>query len=424
MKKGLLKFSLLLITWMLVISVSYAAKITQKNGRVIEGEIISFDKSSVTVKELVFGIIEIARERILKIEPPLQEKEVKKERIEPEIQKQEERYIVDFTIREKKLISICLSGGMNNINGGDLNGAIRDYKELIKDLNDYYYGTDHSADWKELSWIQNFKGEVLFNLSPNFSIGLGFEYLTKKNKGTITFSEDNSDTIYENGYYYTYSRIDNYSEEPSYKLVAIPVTLNIYYFMPFSKKVEAFFVGGIGYYFGTLTYDNPYQSDIDYKEDYYSAADDTYLFSWVEDDLDEGTGTYKATCNTIGFHGGMGVDIKLSSNISLVAEGIYRYVKFNDWEGSWSDEWTYDDRWGWSDAVEGYDEASGSASDEWSGKIWYYDEYENSDIGKWYKKMELPDRDPMPLEGKIKNVRQAEINLNGFSLRIGIKFSF
>ncbi|NOR53154.1 MAG: hypothetical protein GQ536_03585, partial [Candidatus Aminicenantes bacterium] len=211
MKKRLLKFSLLLITWMLVISVSYAAKITQKNGRVFEGEIISFDKSSVTVKEPVFGIIKIPRERILKIVPPLEEKEVKKERIEPGIKKQEERYIVDLTIREKKLISICLSGGMNNITGGDLNGAIRDYKQLITDLNDYY-GTDNSADWKELSWILNFKGELLYNLSPHFSIGLGFEFLTKKNKGAIILSEDYSDTIYENGYYYTYSLIDNYSE--------------------------------------------------------------------------------------------------------------------------------------------------------------------------------------------------------------------
>ena len=422
MKKGLLKFFLLLVTWMLVITVSYAAQITLKNGRVIEGEIISFDKSSVTVKEPVSGIIKIPRERILKIEPPLEEKEVKKARIEPGIKKQEDPYIVDFRIREKKLISLCLSGGMNNINGGDLNGAIRDYKQLITDYNDYY-STDHRADWKELSWILNFKGEFLYNLSPHFSIGLGFEYLTKKNKGAITLSEENSDTIYEGGYYYTYSLIDNYSEEPSYTLGAIPITLNIYYFMTLHKKVEAFFVGGIGYYFGTLTYDNPYQSDTDYKEDYFSTADDTYLFTRVQDDSYEGTGTYKkATCNTIGFHGGIGVDIKLFSNISLVAEGIYRYVKFKDWNGIWSDNYTWDERWGWSDV--GYSEDSGSVSESWNGKIWHYDEYENSDIGKWYQKMSLPERDPRPLEGEIKNVRQAEINLNGFSLRIGIKFSF
>ena len=167
MKKGPLKFSLLLITWMLVITVSYAAQITQKNGRVIEGEIISFDKSSVTVKDPVSGIIKIPRERILKIEPPLEEKEVKKARIEPGIKKQEDPYIVDFRIREKKLISIYLSGGMNNINGGDLNGAIRDYKQLITDYNDYY-STDHRADWKELSWILNFKGEFLYNRSKIF----------------------------------------------------------------------------------------------------------------------------------------------------------------------------------------------------------------------------------------------------------------
>ena len=421
MKKGLLKFFLFLITWMLVTGISYAAKITLKNGKVIEGEIISFDKTSVTIKDPTFGVIKIARERILKIDPPLEEKEEKKEKIEPAIQKQAVRYIVDLRAREKKLLSINISGGMNNINGGDVNGAIRDYKQLITDYNDYY-GTDNSADWEELKWIQNIKGEVLFNLSPSFSIGLGVEYLSKNNKGTITFSEANSDTIYEIGYYYMYSLDDNYSEEPSYKLQAIPVTLNFYYFMPFSSKIEAFFVGGIGYYFGTLTYNNPYQSATDYQEDYYSTAYDTYLFTWVQDDSYEGASSIKATCNTIGFHGGVGVDIKLFSNISLVAEGIYRYVKFKEWDGSWNDDWTWDERWGWSDV--GYEEDSGSVSDEWSGKIWYFEEYENSDIGKWYQKVSLPEREPTALEGEIRNVRHAAINLNGFSIRLGVKISF
>ena len=84
---------------MLVITVSYAAQITLKNGRVIEGEIISFDKSSVTVKEPVSGIIKIPRERILKIEPPLEEKEVKKPKAK---KKKEEAAVTEAEVPEEK----------------------------------------------------------------------------------------------------------------------------------------------------------------------------------------------------------------------------------------------------------------------------------------------------------------------------------
>lgn len=351
--------------------------------------------------------------------PPLEEKEIKKERLEAEIQRQEESYYVDFREKEKKLISIYLGGGLNNINGGDLNRVIQDYKQLIKDFNDYYT-TDYTADLKEFKWIQNYRGEVLLNLSRSFSIGLGFEYLTKKNKGTITFNDEYSGTVDETFYYYNYSLTDNYSEEPEYELIAIPVTFSIYYFIPITKRAEVFITGGVGYYFGKLKYNMPYTSDSEYSEDHY-ANDGTYWYTWIDNYSYTGTESYEAKCNKVGFHGGVGFEFKLFSNISLVAEGNYRYVKFKDWDGSWSDNWNWDETWGWSDL--GYSEDSGSESDSIdSGKIWYYEE-EYSDLGKQYRYMQLYEVEPAP-EERISNIRQAKINLNGFSFRIGIKISF
>ena len=420
-KKELLRFFRFSIIMMIIASISYADKIHLKNGSVIRGEIISFNDTSVTIMNPASGIMEISREKIIKIEPPLEEKEIKKERLEAEIQRQEERYYVDFREKEKKLISIYLGGGLNIINGGDLNGVIQDYKQLIEDLNDYYT-TDYTADLKEFKWIQNYKGEVLLNLSRSFSIGLGVEYLTKKNKGTITFSDEYSGTVNKSFYYYNYSLTDNHSEEPEYELIAIPVTFNIYYFIPITKRAEFFITGGIGYYFGKLKYNMPYISDQEYTEDQY-LNDGTYLDTWIRNYSYTGTESYEVKCNEVGFHGGLGFEYKIFSNISLVAEGNYRYVKFKDWNGSWSDNWNWDRTWGWSDT--GYSEDSGSETDSIdSGKIWYYEE-EYSDLGKQYRYMQLYEEEPIPdPEEGISNIRQAKINLNGFSFRIGIKISF
>jgi len=383
------------------------------------GKIISFNDTSVTIMNPASGIMEISREKIIKIEPPLEEKEIKKERLEAEIQRQEERYYVDFRKKEKKLISIYLGGGLNIINGGDLNGVIQDYKQLIEDLNDYYT-TDYTTDLKEFKWIQNYKGEVFLSLSRSFSISLGVEYLTKKNKGTTTFSDEYSGTVNESFYYYNYSLTDNYSEEHEYKLVAIPITFNIYYFLPISEKAKFFITGGIGYYFGKLKYNMPYISDYEYTEDHY-LNDGTHLDTLISNYSEDGTESYEVKCNEVGFHGGLGFEYKIFSNISLSAEGIYRYVEFNDWNGSWSDNWNWNLTEGWE--REGYDESSGSESKSInSGKMWYYEE-EYSDLEEQYRYIQLYETKPALKEG-ISNIRQAKINLNGFSFRIGIKISF
>lgn len=53
---------------------SFAAKVYLKDGRVLEGEILSFDAYNVTIKGPNLGAITIARSNILKIDPPLEEK--------------------------------------------------------------------------------------------------------------------------------------------------------------------------------------------------------------------------------------------------------------------------------------------------------------------------------------------------------------
>jgi len=405
---------------MIIVSVSYSAKIHLKNGSVIWGEIIFSDDTSVKIKEPVLGIRKISREKIIKVVPYLGEKEVNKKRIAAEIQEKEESYTFGYP-PEKKFVSIYLSGGLSNILGGDLNGMIKDWNEAYEDYDEFFTTSSFSADWKQFRLIQNLKGEILFNLSPSFSIGLGVEYLTKKNKGALTFSNEDMGTVYEAGYFYDAFFEENDNWEPEHKLTAIPVSLNAYLFIPVASQAELFITGGVSYYFGKLEYNEAYQYDLDLQADYY-LDDGTYLYTLEYDNYsEEGTIIYEAESKKIGFQAGIGFDVMLHSNISLVVEGNYRYVNFNDWNGNGEEEWSWNEQWKWSDEVDiHFDNDSGSES--WNQKIWYW-EFDDSDTEKQYKRIFLLDEKPVA-NTEIKNVRQAEINLNGFSLRAGIKISF
>ncbi len=181
MKKELLRFLLFPLVLIFIVSFSFATKIHLKNGYTITGEIISSDETSVTIRMPVLGIMKVARYKITKIEPPLEvspeEKELKNEIIEPgtpEPPTQEpakidalpqqskaksavqKPIISDFlgTRREKKRISFYLGGGLTEIDGGDLNSVIRDYKQLIADYNDFYL-TSYTIDWNEFERITN-----------------------------------------------------------------------------------------------------------------------------------------------------------------------------------------------------------------------------------------------------------------------------
>jgi hypothetical protein len=405
LKKEVLKICLFSILMMIFVSLctAYAATIRLKNGTIIGGERIFFDDASLIIKEPVPGI---AR----KISLPSFSNKAFLKTSQPE-------FISEW--KEKGRISFYIGGGASYINGGDLNGMIKGYNEFIRDWNDYYQ-TDYSIDWKEFGWIQNLKAEVLLNLSNSFSLGLGVEYLAKTQKGSMTLNDADSGTFNDTSYYYNYSLEDNYSSLPQPKLIVIPVTCDLYFFIPAGKKAEVFLKAGVGYYWSTLKYNEASVRDYKYQADYYDKEDDTFLYSWIDNYSDNDTRTYEAKCKELGYQAGIGLDIKLSSLFSLVVEGNYRYINLKDWSGNGSESLSWTEESGRSDL--GTNTTGANESDSWGGKIWYYELYD-SGLNKQYKRIFLHEEAPEANEW-IKNVRQAEINLNGFSLRAGIKITF
>jgi hypothetical protein len=446
MKKELLRFLLLPFILMIIVNFSFATKIRLINGYTITGEIISFDDTSVTIKAPVLGIMEISRDKIASIEPPLEgspeEKEPKTEPIEtqiPEPKVQEpareaifpqpsktksttqEPLAVDFLGKRgiKDRIGIYLGGGLNNINGGDLNGVIRDYKQLISDYNDFYL-TNYTVSWDEFKQITDWRAEVMVNITSSLSFGLGVEYFNYKiQRGSITLNDADSGIVDGGLYYYNYTLTDNYQFAPQQELTVIPVTFNLYYFIPIGNIAEVFFKAGVSYNIGRLKYNETYQSDYQYQADYYG-SDDSFWYTYVDNYTEDGTYSYDVKSNESGLQAGIGLDIKPLSFITLVIEGSYRSVNFKNWNGSGSDNWSFDEQWGRSDL--GYSTDSGNESEAWSGKIYYYELYD-SDLDKQYGFLSLHETPPQVSEF-IKNPRTGKINLNGFSLRVGLRFGF
>ena len=446
MKKALLRFLLYPLVLIFIVSFSFATKIHLKNGYTITGEIISSDETSVTIRTPVLGIMKIERYKITKIEPPLEvsseEKELTNEIIEPEIPEPKTQesageavipqqskaksagqkpIITDFMGRRraKKRASFYLSGGLIEIDGGDLNGVIRDYKQLVADFNDFYL-TSFTADWNEFKRITNWKAEVLVNITSSLSFGLGVEYMNSKiQRGNITLNTPGSGIFDGGAYYYNYTLTDNYQFAPQQELTVIPFTFSFYYFIPIGNIAEIFVNAGVSYNIGRLKYNETYQSEYDYQAEYY-ASDDNFWYTYIDDYTEEGTYSYSVKCNETGLHAGLGFDIKPFSFISLVVEGTYRRVNFKNWIGSGDDNYDWAEQWGRSDL--GYSTDSGNESDAWSGKIWYYELYD-SDLDNQYGFLSLHEEAPEADEF-IKNVRAGEININGFSLRAGIRISF
>jgi len=447
MKKELLRLFLYPLVLIFMVSFSFAAKIHLKNGYTITGEIISSDDTSVTIRIPVLGIMKIARYKITKIEPPLEvspeEKELKNEIIEPETPEPKAQepargavlpqqsktksavqkpIIADFlgTRREKKRASFYLSGGLTDIDGGDLNSVIRDYKQLVNDWNDNYL-TDYSADWNEFERITNWKAEVLVNITSSFSFGLGVEYLNSKTqRGNMVLNDSFSWREDWGSSYANCTSTTNSQFAPQQELTIIPVTFNFYYFVPIGNIAEVFVKAGFSYNLGKLEYNETYQSDTKDKRDHYS-SDDIYLYTSNANSAEEGTYSYSVKCNETGIQAGLGFDIKPFSFISLVVEGTYRRVNFKNWVGSGNDIWNWDEKWRFDSDTE-YSTASGNDSDDWSGRIWYYELYD-SGLDKQYGFLSLHEEAP-EADDLTKNVRAAKININGFSLRAGIRISF
>ena len=205
----------------------------------------------------------------------------------------------------------------------------------------------------------------------------------------------------------------------------IPITLNLYYYLPICSRGEVYLNVGPGYYMGTLKSNLDYAAEWGYYNDYYWNDGTPWPPDWKSDSQETETDYMDATSNTIGFHFGAGFNFNLTNNISLFGEALYRLANFKKWKGSSGYDYNYQRDYGWwNDNNTWYSHTNVTASDgdDWDGDLWYYDYY-NSTFDTEYARYGLYEDKPNE-NSYTKNVRPAEININGFAFRVGVKIFF
>ncbi len=260
--------------------------------------------------------------------------------------------------------SLKIHGGMSYLFSNDVN-------DHLQATTDYWIdrGVDVEGEFEPLQNGIEFGGEYIVNLTPHIGIGLGGGYIKASSKSSV------------NNVWFGYS----YQDTANPKITAIPLTLSAYFDLPLGKKLNFTLQTGLGYYLGTLSWDYSYESEFDnFKE------------NW------EGKST------AFGFHGALGFEFNFSSRMALFVEAFGRYAKLKALKGNYSFEETF---LGYQEQ-ESIDEAT----------LWYY-EWRSSLTGNYYPTLEFNDDKPEETSF-VKNIREGEVDLTGFSIRMGIRIRF
>jgi hypothetical protein len=242
-----------------------------------------------------------------------------------------------------------LTGGLGYYGAGDLNAGLQGWSDAFRAIYNTY---EASGGYSPVHWGMDFGGEFLLQFNPKLALGLGVGYIQASRSSSLTFSSSGS------------SVADTWSP----KISAVPVTLNVHYYIPLAGKLRLSLDAGVGYYFGTCT-------------------DSQHIVFIIEIDR-----TYNATASGIGFHGGLGLEIPVAPAVSIVFEARGRYASLGSFKGTIK-----------------------SNSSETTGDVWI----EEVTLDKKYTLIDIWEDTPTG-----DNPRLAKLDFSGFSFAAGFLFRF
>lgn len=259
--------------------------------------------------------------------------------------------------------SLKLAGGFNFINPADISRILNDRVEWqIKEIARFsnWYLIESTA--AEMKSAIEFEGEFFVNLHPRlaFSIASGFIL------GEIR--EEKTEIVY-------HRTLGDFSRIKPQKISAIPIVLSGYYFLPLFKNFKAYARGGGGLFMAKY---------IDRQASKKVTAE-KYGYSLIQN----------ASTSAPILSASLGIMFTTEPGINFFLEGSYRQAKISN--------------------------LTGDIEDGISGTLYYYEEFdEKNDF--WQAKMEIKDSPPA---GDIyRSVREAEIDLSGFTIKLGILLKF
>jgi hypothetical protein len=253
-------------------------------------------------------------------------------------------------------------GGLNYLAGADLNASFEGWSQYWSWFWGLFgYSTTNQFNGANLG--MNFGGDFIFQFTPSMGVGLGVGYLQASRKNDIAYTN-------------AIPGMPALNETYEVRASAIPIKVSFYYFLPTSGMVGVNLNAGVGYYLATAY--GLYRAEIP--------------GTWEQNVYDNFPG------GGIGFHGGVGLEFKLSPMIGIFLEGQGRYAAFSNFEG---------------DAL--YTNSVGGSATT-TGKLWTYD---LTGAGHTWTLSVISNTTPTT-GGGVSNVRQTKVDFSGFSLVLGI----
>jgi opacity protein-like surface antigen len=189
--------------------------------------------------------------------------------------------------------SIRLSGGLNMLDGGDLNtgaeGLFDFWDALVRGL-----GNTTSGVFSAANLGLNFGGDFIFKFNENMGVGLGAGMLSASKESVMSFSNPGGHGDF------------------THKVTAsaVPLRLSFFYYLPVGSTMNVVFNAGLGYYLA--------------KANYLLTVTGGGTTVTMESD---------ASGSGLGFHGGLGLEIALMPNLGILVDLSGRFASFGGFEG-------------------------------------------------------------------------------------------
>jgi hypothetical protein len=260
--------------------------------------------------------------------------------------------------------SLKATGGWGYIAAGDINKASRSYNEKYRTFPNYYsapYAGIHSAP------LLGF--EACFSVSKRTFIGLGVAFSPGSFDDRLSYEEGPANVTR----WYTLS------------LRVFPITASAYTALPVRPWLDMVLTAGAGYYLTTFEY----AESADFNE-------------WPAG-LSSSRNEFKARRGAFGIHGGLGFEIKITPGWRFLVQAVGRTAELKDVTGQWSS------------LAKSPDETSSTGGPE---HVFYY--VEEKIDGKVYSRLHFDKTAP----SAVMSARKATIDLSGFALVGGFRFTF
>jgi hypothetical protein len=315
---------------------------------------------------------------------------------------------------EGNLISFKFGYGYDWIPSG-----VGDLEQLRSSLGSYYPslaglpGYSGTCSWDKLDRIPGYDFELLFRPQPWIAISIGTSYIGATSTGTYGYTYHEAGTLSTEQYVFDQAG----TTTRTYKMSIIPARISIYGILPLRKTFDLYAFAGAGFYVGKITHTLSDQlSVLNQRTPINPANPATQVDSAIDSQLQD-----NVKKESLGLHGGIGADLKLTPWLSLGVEAHGRWFSVGGWEGTRDTTITtrqrnYQADLGW------YSDTTSSESYQTWGSLYYFEQFD-SRLKKYMASLELMDFEPSN-SGTVRNVRRPTFNLSSYGIRLTLQFYF